>query len=84
MLGLFSCREQAKNASLAHDGRLSGRSRMILRMHLAMCRACRRFARQIRDLDSFMARCLSSEGEGGENGLSVEAKERIRQDLERE
>lgn len=43
---MLMCREATKLMSLKQDKTLSLRERMALRVHLAMCQACRRCARQ--------------------------------------
>ena len=45
---MMSCREVSEKASAHLDGELSARQRMGIRLHLAMCRHCRRFLRQLR------------------------------------
>ncbi|MEO8224825.1 MAG: zf-HC2 domain-containing protein [Gammaproteobacteria bacterium] len=49
-LSLDSCRDISALVSRAMDGRLSLGERFRVRIHLAICGACRRFARQVRQL----------------------------------
>ena len=41
------CREEAEQAGAFVDAEVSGRVRWRIRLHLATCRNCRRFVRQI-------------------------------------
>jgi predicted anti-sigma-YlaC factor YlaD len=45
---MLSCREVVERSSALLDGDLSLRERMSMRMHLAMCRHCRRYWRHLR------------------------------------
>jgi len=45
---MMSCRDVAELASAHLDGQLSTGQRVRIRMHLAMCRHCRRLVRQLR------------------------------------
>lgn len=49
-----SCAEAARRISHAHDARLSFPERVGLRLHLAVCRFCRRYLRQVRFLRSVL------------------------------
>jgi hypothetical protein len=45
---MLSCREVSERASDLIDGRASWRVRTEARLHLLMCRHCRRYVRQLR------------------------------------
>lgn len=45
---MLSCKELVAHSSDFLDGQLSFRERLAVRTHLAMCRHCRRFIRQMR------------------------------------
>jgi predicted anti-sigma-YlaC factor YlaD len=49
---LRSCREASRLAATRCDRPLSLTERIALTMHLGICRSCRRFARQVADLDT--------------------------------
>lgn len=76
-----SCKESTELVSRAMDERLSFADRLAMRMHLAICRNCARFARQLQD----MRRLLHSET-GADDvvaGLSQEARQRIETELQK-
>ncbi|PPQ26328.1 zf-HC2 domain-containing protein [Rhodopila globiformis] len=45
---MLSCRDVAGRASALIDGDLGARETAAMRLHLAMCRGCQRFLRQMR------------------------------------
>lgn len=45
---MLSCKELVAHSSDFLDGQLSLRERLSVRAHLALCRHCRRFIRQMR------------------------------------
>lgn len=47
---MLKCREVVDNADQLLDGVISRRQRFALKMHLLMCRHCRRYVRQLRAL----------------------------------
>ena len=49
---MLSCKEASVLVSLSCERRLTWRETMALKMHLLMCQACTRFARQITFLRS--------------------------------
>lgn len=83
MSAIFSCREAVRLATEALDSPLSMRGRIELRMHLAMCSACRAYRRQVGALD----RLVRGRGRNPESDLdevlTPEARERIRLALRR-
>ena len=56
-----SCREAMELQSRALDGELGPRKRMLLRVHLMMCKVCRRYGKQI----GFVSRCAKEIPERG-------------------
>ena len=57
MTKLFpSCQDAARRISEQHDVPLSGPARFGLWLHLAVCRHCRRYSRQISFLRSLLAK----------------------------
>ena len=85
----MKCSEVARLVSEGHDRRLSFFERLKVRMHLAMCIVCRRFARQI-ELIHRLARAVGRVGArspvaaGGvfDASLSSKAKSRIKAALD--
>lgn len=73
---MMSCRKAAELTSEAHDRRLTLRERAALRLHLALCAVCRRYARQLEFIRA-AARRLERAAVGRE-GLAPAARERIR------
>jgi hypothetical protein len=63
------------------DRGLSGLERVGLRLHLALCRWCRRYGRQLKFLRSAARQCEEHEEAQVSQRLSPEARERIRQRL---
>jgi hypothetical protein len=57
------------------------RERLALRLHLLMCDACRRFARQLVTIHKGLRRLGRDTDDGGDVHLSPEARERIRSTL---
>jgi predicted anti-sigma-YlaC factor YlaD len=78
--GILTCRESARLLSDDLDRTLSRAERLALRIHLVLCRQCRRFGRNLallRDLlDRVTEKCLS--GEGSAPTLTSEERARIR------
>ena len=77
-----SCKQAVRLQSAALDGKLSFRERLGLRIHLVLCKWCRRYGKQIRFLHT-----ASREHAGEEQvrrTLSPEARERIKQRLQSE
>jgi len=84
MSPVFSCKEASRLASEAHDRRLGLRERWALRMHTAMCSACRAYGQQIALLDELVRRRgRSSEHRSARREPDPAAKERIRERLKR-
>lgn len=79
MKWMTTCKETAELASRAMDERLSFGDRMAMRMHLAVCDNCSRFARQLQE----MRRLFRLETGDGDDlgGLSDQARQRIETEL---
>lgn len=83
--GILTCRESSRLLSEDLDRPLSRAERMALRLHLALCRRCRRFARNVLALRDLLGRmteqCLT--GESLAPTLTLDERTRIRQSLVR-
>lgn len=80
MSAMFSCREAVRLASEALDHPLTLRRRIELRVHLAMCDACRSYRRQVGALDR-LVRSRPRREDDLDAALTPEARERIRRAL---
>jgi len=49
---IISCKHASRLVSKREDAALSAWQRLVLRLHLSVCTACRRFERQVRLLRS--------------------------------
>ncbi len=79
MKWMTTCREATELASRAMDESLSMRERVAMRMHLKICKNCRRFAEQIQQ----MRRLFSAEiPDDSSPGLSDDARRRIETELQ--
>ncbi len=78
---MLSCKEAIRLASEALDRPLPLGSRLGLRMHLLLCSACRAAARQMRALDSLIARRFARDRDPGTTSPQVDpaVRERVRQ-----
>jgi hypothetical protein len=76
-----SCREASRLQSLALDRPLSWRQRTGLRIHLVLCKWCRRYGKQLRFLRSSSQEAAQHESVLPAQTLRVEARERIKQRL---
>ncbi|MFN3544821.1 MAG: zf-HC2 domain-containing protein [Thiobacillus sp.] len=79
MKWLTTCKETTALASRAMDTRLSFGERIALRMHLAICANCARFARQINDMRIFLRG--DATGDAGPR-LAEAARRRIETELQ--
>ena len=78
---LPTCREVTRLQSEALDGNLSFARRAGLRLHLFVCRWCRRYGKQIRFLREAMHDHPDELCEASSPGLSPEARERLKRAL---
>ena len=78
----LTCADAAKLLSASQDLDLTRAERIALRMHLLICKACRRYRRQLAFIQEAM-RKPSASVEPDESGrsLSPEARERIKNSL---
>ncbi|MEW6118864.1 MAG: zf-HC2 domain-containing protein [Pseudomonadota bacterium] len=75
-----TCRDTTELVSRAMDERLAFGERLAMRMHLAICRNCSRFAEQVQE----MRRLFRIEtGDETGAGLSDEARHRIETELQK-
>lgn len=80
MMGLPTCREVALQLSKEQDDAQPMRRRLSLRVHLMMCRHCRRYDQQL----AWLRRSFMRVGAGNATPkLSVRARARIRRRLRR-
>ncbi|HMP06831.1 MAG TPA: zf-HC2 domain-containing protein [Lacipirellulaceae bacterium] len=77
----LSCREASRLISESLDRQLSTRERWALRIHLAICSACRQFARQIKLLRDALTNApdaLRAEWADGAAKLSAQRRAQIK------
>ena len=77
-----SCHEATRLQSEAMDRRLPLRKRVGLRIHLILCRWCRRYGKQIRFLRQAAYEHSDELVEAVPQRLSAEARERIKRKVE--
>lgn len=83
MSAIFSCREASRLASTALDRPLSFSRRMELRVHLAMCAACRAYSRQIGNIDRLVRGRTARLEDDSDIHLDPAARQRISEALRR-
>jgi hypothetical protein len=76
------CRDVARLQSDSMDRKLSLSERVGVRLHLALCKWCRRYGNHLRVLRSAAHHCDEHQQAQASKGLSAEARERIRQKLQ--
>ena len=75
---MFKCREVSRMISESMDRKLPLHHRIMIRIHLAMCKYCARFKRQIQLMQAACRRLEAAvEGPDAAAVLSPEARERI-------
>jgi predicted anti-sigma-YlaC factor YlaD len=74
---MLSCKETSLLASQSLDRRLSWRERIVLRLHLLFCDACRTFANQVAFLRAAARRFGRGANAPEPLRLSQDARERI-------
>jgi hypothetical protein len=79
MKWLPTCKEATELASLAMDKRLPFTNRMVLQLHLAMCKNCTRFNRQLQEMRRQFR--VETAADDGLAGLAPEARQRITSEL---
>jgi hypothetical protein len=78
-----SCAETARRLSLHQDGNLSRSALIGMRLHLACCRFCRRYARQLRFLHESMHAYADHLDAVAQEKLSPEARRKVIESLRR-
>lgn len=79
---MFNCKEVSRRVSESMDRNLPLYQRMLIRMHLMMCKYCTRFRRQVMILREFCrSRHLDEHVLDSAATLSPDARERIRKAL---
>lgn len=79
MIPMLSCERAATLSSESMERRLALRERLALRAHMAMCKLCRRFARQLQFLR--LAGAQAQTHIRVDVSLDEDAKERIRRQI---
>ena len=77
-----SCREATRLQSIAIDRKLTMRQHFGLRVHLLLCRWCRRYGKQIKFLQDAAREHSDEMAEPAPQKLSDEARERIKKELQ--
>lgn len=82
---MLTCRELAEEVSQGLERKPPLRMRLRLALHLAMCRGCRSFRRQMRALQALLAGSAAGPAAGAapEPALPTEARQRIQAALDR-
>lgn len=75
------CRDIAQLISSGLDRKLPLRQRVAVRIHLALCKFCRRYNTQLLLLQEATVRYANPERNTAEETLSQDAKERIKRAL---
>lgn len=81
---MLTCRDASRLQSEALDKKLSFVQRLGLALHLAICKWCRRYGRQVRFLREAAHEHPENLSEAVPQKLSAEARERIKQRLQSE
>ncbi len=80
---MLSCRESARLIAVSYERRLGLWERLQLGLHLRACALCRRYRQQMKLVDSALSK-VKELIVPREEALSREARQRIRESLERE
>ena len=75
---MLMCREAARLISASYQRPLRWREQVALRMHLAICDACRNFKKQMNFLTTAARRFVLQEAAIGQPQLAEDARRRIR------
>ena len=81
MKWMLTCRDATELASRAMDQRLTLSNRMALRLHLAICKNCTRFNRQLQDMRRLFREETAADDDAA--GLAPEAQQRIERELQK-
>jgi len=79
---IMSCKQVSREISRSLDTRLPLSRRMGIRIHLMMCRFCRRYNKQLRLIHSFLEQKWKKML--GNEQLSSEARQRILKAIEKQ
>lgn len=79
---MLKCKQASQLISQGLDKKLSGRERFGLKMHLLMCRYCRRFSQQLHKLNVVISSMKKNIENDEDIKLSPEAKDRIVKSIE--
>ncbi len=84
LAGVFSpsCKQAARLQSEKMDRSLTFPERLGLRVHLFLCKWCRRYGEQLKFLRSAAHQCEDHLVQEAPRNLSAEARERIKQKLQ--
>ena len=82
MKWIVTCKETSMLASRAMDERLPFADRLALRMHLAICRNCARFNRQLQEMRRLFRVETGADGDVAP-GLTPEARQRIETEMQK-
>lgn len=74
---MITCKQASQLLSQSLDRQLSWRERLVLRFHLLLCDACKRFARQIVLLGNTVKQVFQKIEQDEHLQLPQEARERI-------
>jgi predicted anti-sigma-YlaC factor YlaD len=83
VLLLMTCRDAAPLIALGMDQKLAAQDHTAVRLHLAICRSCRRYRGQLALLRRVLALFDSARLRSGGQLLSPEARARIQAELDR-
>lgn len=75
---MATCKEVSRLISEGLDQPLPFRTRLAVRLHLALCRLCSRYQRQLRFLQAALRESPARCGEHSQHALSGEARQRIK------
>ena len=79
---MFNCKSVSEKVSLAMDQTLPFRERLMIMLHMWMCKYCRRFKKQLLILSKAAQFAELSSGDADQTlSLSLEAKERIKKNV---
>ncbi|MDP2267153.1 MAG: zf-HC2 domain-containing protein [Thiobacillus sp.] len=81
MKWMTTCKETTELASRAMDERLPLPERMTMRLHLAMCKNCARFAQQLQEMRRQFR--IETADKDDAPGLAHEARQRIANELKK-
>jgi hypothetical protein len=77
-----SCRDISQLISAGMDQNLPVRKRLSIRLHVSMCKFCRRYEKQLHLLHESVGHYADPEANVVEKSLSPAAKEKLRKALE--